>query len=773
MSKYKKSYRNSRRNNSSIQTQSEKQSIEIGTLKNRIENETPSPGYAPPLHQSVSFRSLPLSTNTLRGLEEGRKSGVKSFTIMTDIQNATIPHALGGRDILGAARTGSGKTLAFLVPLLEKLYKERYSAMVDGLGGLVLSPTRELAVQIFQVLRSVGSYHNFSAGLLVGGKKEFLSEQSRVGSMNIIVGTPGRVLQHLEQSPGFDVGGLLMLVLDEADRILDMGFREQMIRILDYLPPGKRDGGTRQTLLFSATQTKRVADLAALSLHKPEYIGVHDKVTTGPTPESLDQSMVVVPLENKLDTVFSFIKSHLKKKSIIFFNSCSQVRHAYELFCALQPGISLLALHGKMKQERRTNVYFDFLQRPHAVLFATDVAARGLDFPNVDWVVQADAPEDKEMYIHRVGRTARYTAGGRSLLVLVPSESDGMTQLLQNAKVPIKRLSINPSKTVVVSQKASSIVASKPELNTLAKKAYKSYIRSVFLMPNKDIFKVGELPLDEFASSLGLAATPSLRFLKALKTKDRDELRSAKNVNWKLHKLKQQIKAEKLQKKLEKLGKDVNDTVKNESNKRKRHESDEEDNVFVVKKHHSWTETDENNENQSDFPSVDVNQVTRPRDSKRIHIDGSTSGQNSRIIFNDNSDEEDLEIDVTKNSNFAGEVIKSDKLADANADYLRRVKERLDKTKELDRSEEKERVREKRKKLKMREKDLEEDEDEQLMVTLATSMPENLSLNNDSEVNESSSFSESSTSSGNESNNEDDLKAQENIALSLIHGKTE
>ena len=216
MSKYKKSYKNSRRNNTTIQSQSEKQSIEIQSLKARIENETPARGHVPPLHQSVSFRSLPLSTSTLRGLEEGHKSNAKSFTIMTDIQNATIPHALGGRDILGAARTGSGKTLAFLIPLLEKLYKERYTSIIDGLGGLVLSPTRELAVQIFQVLRSVGSFHNFSAGLLVGGKKEFLLEQSRVGSMNIIVGTPGRVLQHLEQSPGFEVGGLLMLVLDEA-----------------------------------------------------------------------------------------------------------------------------------------------------------------------------------------------------------------------------------------------------------------------------------------------------------------------------------------------------------------------------------------------------------------------------------------------------------------------------------------------------------------------------------------------------------------------------
>ena len=184
---------------------------------------------------------------------------------------------------------------------------------MDGPGGIVLSPTRELAVQIFEVLRTVGSYHDFSAGLIVGGKKEFGLEQSRIGQTNIIIATPGRLLQHLEQTPDFDVSALAMLVLDEADRILDMGFRDQMIRILDYLPPGTKRGGDRQTLLFSATQTKKVSDLAALSLNKPEYVGVHDKESTA-TPESLQQNMIVVPLNHKLDAIFSFIKSHLKKK---------------------------------------------------------------------------------------------------------------------------------------------------------------------------------------------------------------------------------------------------------------------------------------------------------------------------------------------------------------------------------------------------------------------------------------------------------------------------
>jgi ATP-dependent RNA helicase DDX10/DBP4 len=203
--------------------------------------------------------------------------------------------------------------------------------------------------------------------------------------------------------------------------------------------------------------------------------------------------MVTVPLEHKLNAVYSFIKSHLRSKSILFLASCSQVRHAWELFCALQPGIPIMALHGKLAQERRTKIYFDFLQRPHAVMFATDVAARGLDFPNVDWVVQVDAPEDKEMYIHRVGRTARYTSGGKSLLMVTPGEEAGMTKALRDAKVPIKKLSINPTKTVLVTQRAASLVASNATLNTLAKKAFKSYVRSVHLMPDKDVFNVEDL----------------------------------------------------------------------------------------------------------------------------------------------------------------------------------------------------------------------------------------------------------------------------------------
>jgi ATP-dependent RNA helicase DDX10/DBP4 len=385
------------------------------------------------------------------------------------------------------------------------------------------------------------------------------------------------------------------------------------------------------------------------------------------------------------------------------------------------------------------------------------------------------------MYIHRVGRTARYNAGGKSLLVLIQSELDGMTKMLQEAKIPIKKLSINPSKTVVVSQKACGIVASKPELNGLAKKAYKSYLRSVYLMPNKEIFQVDQLPLEDFATSLGLAAKPSLRFLKALKTKDRDGIRSAKNVNYKLHKLKQQIKAEKLKKKLEKMGKspeEIDMLDMTDSNKRKRDGNDDDgdgDDVLIVKKRHNWKDKEEEQDDDDDnLPLFDVNKVTRTKSDKRIRIDATTNNQNKRIIFNEDSDEEDEEIDVSKNTNFRGEITESHELADANADYLRRVKERLSKTKDLDRSEEKERIREKHKKQKMKEKSLnmdDSDDNEEMIVTLGTS---DASAEEDSGDEDSSDddSSDDSSSDSDSDDNKQDLKAQEDLALSLIHGKT-
>ena len=219
---------------------------------------------------------------------------------MTDIQQKSIMYSLARRDLLGAAKTGSGKTLAFLIPVLEILFREQWSGM-DGLGALIVSPTRELAVQIFTVLKRIGKEHSFSAGLIIGGKDVNI-EQERISRMNIIVCTPGRLLQHMDQTPDFNYDNLKVLVLDEADRILDMGFSVTVNAILDNLPK------ERQTLLFSATQTKSVKDLARLSLSDPEYIAVHEKAETS-TPAQLHQHYIEVELPDKLDLLFSFYKS--------------------------------------------------------------------------------------------------------------------------------------------------------------------------------------------------------------------------------------------------------------------------------------------------------------------------------------------------------------------------------------------------------------------------------------------------------------------------------
>ena len=373
----------------------------------------------------VKFSDFPISKKTLLGLQEAQ------YRQPTEIQRQTVGFALQGKDVLGAAKTGSGKTLAFLIPVLECLYRQQWSS-VDGLGVLIISPTRELAYQTFKVLRKVGKNHEFSAGLVIGGK-ELKSEAERIHLTNIVICTPGRLLQHMDETATFHASDLHMLVLDEADRILDMGFADTLNAILENLPK------SRQTLLFSATQTKSVKDLARLSLKDPEYVWVHEKAKFS-TPATLEQSYVVCELHQKVNMLYSFMRSHLKKKIIVFFACCKEVQFLFRAFCRLRPGISILALHGKQHQMKRVEVYNDFLRKQNAVLFATDIAARGLDFPSVNWVLQFDCPEDTDTYIHRVGRTARYKEGGEALLLLLPSEEKGMVGQLQEKKVPINKI---------------------------------------------------------------------------------------------------------------------------------------------------------------------------------------------------------------------------------------------------------------------------------------------------------------------------------------------
>ena len=470
--------------------------------------------------------------------------------------------------MLGAAKTGSGKTLAFLVPVVERLFRERWGDG-DGVGALVISPTRELALQIFDVLRGLAGRHDVLTAALITGGKDFGSEQDHVHRMNILVCTPGRLLQHFEQTPGFHCEDLKILVLDEADRILDMGFEQELNQILSHLPPSGGGGEGmfgRQTLLFSATQTKSVKQLARLSLTKPEFVSVHEQARFA-TPERLKQHLAEVELADKLDVVYSFIRTHLRQKIIVFFSSCKQVRFVYEGLRRMRPGVPLMALHGKVKPARRNFVYRSYVEKKNGtgcVLFATDIAARGLDFPGVDWVIQADCPEDVATYIHRVGRTARFKRGGRSLLLLTPSESHFQV-LLEKAKIPVQKIAINPDKLASTSTRVQfgAHAAQDADFKYLAQKAFISYMRSVYLRKNKLVFNIHKLPAEEFAASMGLPSMPQIKILSQAEghvnydSSDDDEsqvgVTKKKNKNKKLERLRAKIKAEKQKKREEAL----------------------------------------------------------------------------------------------------------------------------------------------------------------------------------------------------------------------------
>ena len=457
-----------------------------------------------------AFQDLPLSKPTLSGLEASH------YKSLTDIQEKAIPIALKGLDILGAAKTGSGKTLAFLVPVLENLYRQRWTDL-DGLGVLILSPTRELAIQTFEVLRKIGRYHTFSAGLVIGGKS-LQEEQERLGRMNILICTPGRMLQHMDQTAAIGIDNLQILVLDEADRIMDMGFQNTVDAIIEHLPR------QRQTLLFSATQTKKVSDLARLSLRDPEYVSAHETDKSA-TPSALQHNYIIVPLPEKLDTLWSFIRANLKSKILVFLSSGKQVRFVYESFRHLQPGIPLLHLHGRQRQSARLEITTRFSTSKNSCLLATDIVARGLDFPAVDWVIQLDCPEDADTYIHRVGRTARYERDGRAVMFLLPSEEDGMLERLKQKKVFIERINVRQKKQQSIKNQLQSMCFKDPELKYLGQKAFVSYVKSIHVQKDKTVFKLDELPLPELAASFGLPGAPIIKFQNG------DNSKSTKNAS--------------------------------------------------------------------------------------------------------------------------------------------------------------------------------------------------------------------------------------------------
>jgi len=444
----------------------------------------------------LRFEDLPITKETQRALKANK------FVVLRDIQKASLPHALAGRDVLGAARTGSGKTLCYVIPLLETLYRARWN-VEDALGGLVICPTRELATQIFEVLRKVGVHHRFSAGLIMGGKK-MDGEKKRILGMNILVATPGRLLAHMEETYGFHADNLQILILDEADRILDMGFQHQIESIMENLP------SSRQTLLFSATLSKSVSKLARLSLNRPQYIKCLEETDAKPTPKKLIESYIVTKEEDKFNFLWTFIRTHVKQKIMVFMTTRKQVRFTYEIVRKMQPGCPVKHTHGKMCQPKRMATYYDFNERKGGcVFFTTAVASRGLDFPNVDWVLLYDCPSDTQSYVHSVGRTARNFAKGNSLLVLLPFQL-AFLKRLETKRIKPKKMVIKSEKLQNITGTVRSLVAENRDFKYLGERAFVSYYRSLCLEKDKEVFDASELDSGALTRSMGLPGTPQI-----------------------------------------------------------------------------------------------------------------------------------------------------------------------------------------------------------------------------------------------------------------------
>jgi ATP-dependent RNA helicase DDX47/RRP3 len=317
----------------------------------------------------------------------------------TPIQAESIPLALEGRDLIGLAETGSGKTAAFALPILQALLEKP-----QPLFGLVLAPTRELAYQISQQFEALGSLISVRCAVIVGGM-EMVSQAIALGKKpHIVVATPGRLLDHLENTKGFSLRALKYLVMDEADKLLDLDFGPILDKILKVLPRERR------TYLFSATMSSKVESLQRASLKDPLKVSVSSKYQTVST---LIQRMLVIPHMHKDTYLVYLLNEFAGRSAIVFTRTVNETQRLAEMLRAL--GFGAIPLHGQLSQSSRLGALNKFRAGSRNILLATDVASRGLDIPNVDVVFNYDLPGDDKTYIHRVGRTARAGKSGHAI----------------------------------------------------------------------------------------------------------------------------------------------------------------------------------------------------------------------------------------------------------------------------------------------------------------------------------------------------------------------
>ena len=356
--------------------------------------------------KSKTFQELQLSRPILKSLQQ------LGFTVPTPVQASTIPIALLGKDIVASAQTGSGKTAAYLIPIIERLLYVKNSTSTKA---IILTPTRELAIQVHDVGRKLGQFvSNLNFGMAVGGLSLKQQEQQLKTRPDIVIATPGRLIDHIRNSPSFSVEDVQVLIIDEADRMLEEGFQEELTEILSLIPKQKR-----QTLLFSATMNNtKIQDLVQLSLNKPIKVSIDPPRTVA---SKLEQQFVRIRKREELKpAVLYLLLKKLEGRTVVFTRTKVEA-HKLRIILGLL-GLTVAELHGALTQEQRLANVKAFKNNVN-VLICTDLAARGLDI-RIEYVINYDMPKTYEIYTHRVGRTARAGRKGTSISFVGESMQD-------------------------------------------------------------------------------------------------------------------------------------------------------------------------------------------------------------------------------------------------------------------------------------------------------------------------------------------------------------
>ncbi|XP_028828645.1 ATP-dependent RNA helicase DDX55 [Denticeps clupeoides] len=452
-----------------------------------------------------------LSRGVLQTVEE------LGFTHTTPVQAACIPLFISNKDVAAEAVTGSGKTLAFVIPILEILQKREEKLKKMQVGALIVTPTRELAVQISGVIeRFLKHFPQFRQILLIGGSNPIEDvEKFKENGGNIVIGTPGRLEDMFRRkADGLDLASCVktldVLVLDEADRLLDMGFEASLNTILGYLPKQRRTG------LFSATQTQELEKLMRAGLRNPVRITVKEKGVEASslqkTPSRLSNYYTVCRTEEKFNTLVTFLRQHKHEKQLVFFSTCACVEYFGKALEMLIKNVTVLCIHGKMK-DKRNKIFSAFRELKSGILVCTDVMARGIDIPEVNWVLQYDPPSSASSFVHRCGRTARIGNQGNALVFLLPMEESYINFLSINQKCPLQKFP--PIKDVVdLLPKVKAMALADRAVFERGMRAFVSYVQAYAKHECSLIFRVKDLDFASLARGFALLRMPKMPELR-------------------------------------------------------------------------------------------------------------------------------------------------------------------------------------------------------------------------------------------------------------------